>query len=71
MARARLSCVQDKIYQQVLQCGDVSQLAMLGDKCIGAIACRLQMVEPDVAMLYILTLGVLAPFRNQGVGAMV
>jgi hypothetical protein len=62
--------VQDKIYQQILQCGDVSQLAMLGKKCIGAIGCRLQMVQPDVAKLYILTLGVLAPFRNQGVGTM-
>ena len=62
--------LQDEVYQDILACGDVTQLAMLDEKCIGAIGCRLQRVKhnEDTAMLYILTLGVLAPFRNQGVG---
>lgn len=62
--------LQDEVYQDILACGDVTQLAMLDDKCIGAIGCRLQRVRrgEDTAMLYILTLGVLAPFRNQGIG---
>lgn len=43
---------------------------MLDKKCIGAIACRLQRVEgnKDTALLYVLTLGVVAPFRKQGIG---
>jgi hypothetical protein len=58
------------VYRDVLACGDVTQLAMLDKKCIGAIACRLQRTasNKDTALLYVLTLGVVASYRNQGIG---
>eukprot|EP00892_Ulva_mutabilis_P008720 jgi/Ulvmu1/621/UM001_0629.1 len=60
---------QESIYRDILKCGDVTQLAMLHGKCIGAIAGRLQMIEEGSAKLYILTLGVLEAYRNQAVGS--
>lgn len=62
--------VQESIYRDVLKCGDVTQLAMLNGTCIGAIAGRLQMVHDGFAKLYILTLGVLEAYRNQGLGTL-
>ena len=53
----------------MVTCGDVTQLAMLRGQCIGAIGCRLQMAPGGFAKLYVLTLGVLAPYRNAGIGA--
>lgn len=61
--------MQDNLYRDVLTCGDVTQLAMTNGKCIGAIACRLQMLSDGSAKLYILTLGVLEAYRNKGIGA--
>jgi hypothetical protein len=61
-------CIQEDMYSDMVLCGDVTQLAMLGDKCIGAIGCRLQMKEDGKAKLYILTLGVLTPYQNAGIG---
>jgi ribosomal protein S18 acetylase RimI-like enzyme len=63
--------LQDKVYREMVQCGDVSQLAILQNKCIGAIGCRLEMKRDGNARLHILTLGVLAPFRNHGIGTYV
>lgn len=63
--------LQDKVYREMVQCGDVSQLAILQNKCIGAIGCRLEMKRDGNALLHILTLGVLAPFRNHGIGTCV
>jgi hypothetical protein len=56
------------MYEDVLTCGDVSQLAMVGTHCIGAIGCRLERKADGKARLYILTLGVLARYRNESVG---
>lgn len=88
----------DRVYKDILACGDVSQLAFHKDVLVGAIACRLEN-SPQVGKtkyidrglqlfylvfrilirllisnfqgpkLYIITLGVLAPYRNMGVGS--
>mmetsp|Transcript_1530 Transcript_1530/g.3922 ORF Transcript_1530/g.3922 Transcript_1530/m.3922 type:complete len:156 (-) Transcript_1530:416-883(-) len=59
---------QDKFYRDCTACGDVTQLAYYNDILIGAIACRLEKKENGKAKLYIMTLGVLAPYRDLGVG---
>jgi ribosomal protein S18 acetylase RimI-like enzyme len=54
-----------------LAAGDVTQLAFYQDVLVGAVACRLE-APPGGAegkgKLYIMTLGVLSPYRGQGVG---
>ena len=59
---------QEKVYQEILACGEVTQLAYHNDVVIGAIACRLEKAVGG-PKLYILTLGVLAPYRGMGVGS--
>jgi ribosomal protein S18 acetylase RimI-like enzyme len=61
---------QEKFYRDCVACGDVTQLAYDNDVLVGAIACRLEAKEGGKAKLYIMTLGVLAPYRGEGVGAL-
>lgn len=60
---------KDKFYSDCIACGDVTQLAYYNDILIGAIACRLESKGNGKAKLYIMTLGVLAPYRDLGVGS--
>ena len=59
---------QESVYQDILACSEVTQLAYHNDVVVGAIACRLEKA-PGGPKLYIITLGVLAPYRGMGVGS--
>ncbi|KDD74672.1 hypothetical protein H632_c1143p1 [Helicosporidium sp. ATCC 50920] len=57
-----------KTYADILACGPVTQLALSQGRVIGAIACRLEQTA-ECIQLYIITLGVLAPYRRCGIAA--
>lgn len=57
----------DKYYADALASGKFTKLAYYSDICVGAIACRLEK-ESGALRLYIMTLGVLAPYRGLGIG---
>jgi hypothetical protein len=45
--------------------------AYYNDICVGSIACRLEKKDGGSVRLYIMTLGVLAPYRRLGIGEFV
>ena len=65
-----------KVYQDIVRCAGVSFLAsvpLVGDgsartRTVGGISCRLENTDGG-PILYIITLGVLAPYRNAGLGS--
>ncbi|XP_047332350.1 N-alpha-acetyltransferase 50 [Impatiens glandulifera] len=59
----------DKYYADALASGEFTKLAYYSDICVGAIACRIEKKEGGGVCVYIMTLGVLAPYRGLGVGS--
>lgn len=57
----------EKFYKDVLELGEHAKLAYFNDVVVGGVCCRVE-TEGDQRKLYIMTLGVLAPYRRLGVG---
>mmetsp|Transcript_9272 Transcript_9272/g.14768 ORF Transcript_9272/g.14768 Transcript_9272/m.14768 type:complete len:206 (-) Transcript_9272:600-1217(-) len=59
----------DKFYVECAAAGRVTQLAYVGTELVGGIACRLELTaDKSGARMYIMTVGVLAPYRNGAIG---
>eukprot|EP00160_Parvularia_atlantis_P002105 Unigene11712_Nuclearia_a/m.35696 Unigene11712_Nuclearia_a/g.35696 ORF Unigene11712_Nuclearia_a/g.35696 Unigene11712_Nuclearia_a/m.35696 type:complete len:165 (+) Unigene11712_Nuclearia_a:21-515(+) len=59
----------DKFYKGVLEAPEYSQLAYFNDCAVGAVCAKREPLEGKDVKVYIMTLGVLAPYRRLGVGS--
>nr|CAG4644334.1 EOG090X0ED2 [Lepidurus arcticus] len=57
----------DKFYKDILEAGELAKLAYYNDIVVGAVCCRIDVIEGS-RKLYIMTLGCLAPYRRRGIG---
>jgi len=60
---------QDKFYLDCMSAAPYTTMALHSDFVVGAICCRLEKLPTGKSRLYIMTLGVFAPYRRRGVGA--
>ncbi|KAG2189786.1 hypothetical protein INT46_007575 [Mucor plumbeus] len=61
----------DNFYNDLLEAGEFAKLAYYNDVCVGTVCCRKEADEsnPNNYKVYIMTLGVLEPYRHLGLGS--
>ncbi|CAO3643814.1 unnamed protein product [Cunninghamella blakesleeana] len=59
---------QESFYKEVLQVGEFAKLAYYNDVCVGSVCCRIEVDNDKKKNIYIMTLGVLKPYRRLGLG---
>ncbi|KAI8967377.1 acyl-CoA N-acyltransferase [Mycotypha africana] len=62
---------KDNFYNELLEAGEFAKLAYCNDVCVGTVCCRKEFVDEQVKdkfKIYMMTLGVLDPYRHLGIG---
>ncbi|KAI9483607.1 MAG: acyl-CoA N-acyltransferase [Benjaminiella poitrasii] len=60
----------DNFYTDLLEVGEFAKLVYYNDVCVGTVCCRKEVDEsnPEKTKIYLMTLGVLEPYRRLGLG---
>ncbi|KAI8050129.1 acyl-CoA N-acyltransferase [Gilbertella persicaria] len=61
----------ENFYNELLEAGEFAKLAYYNDVCVGTVCCRREVDESnsDKFKIYMMTLGVLEPYRHLGIGS--